>query len=112
MIRAQPVGSVPTLSEVIKSRRRLDRRRRQVGRVLVAMQAGAALHLHYEQGRPIWRLSSGQFVPADVAAVVIAKEVIVAVGDSLFANAPGQTWRYAAQPDNRNPAHQRRSHND
>jgi hypothetical protein len=55
---------------------------------------GAKLHLHYEHSRPIWGLSTGEFVPADVAALVISNPAVVSVGDSLFRDLPGQTWRW------------------
>ena len=52
------------------------------------------LHLQYERGRALWRLSSGPFVPADVAAIVITKTCVVLIGDTLFNDLPSQTWRF------------------
>ena len=51
-------------------------------------------NLHYQNGRPIWRLSSGLFVTPEAAAIVTASNVVVGVGDSLFPDHPDQTWRY------------------
>ena len=56
---------------------------------------GASLHLSYERGRALWRLSTGQFVRPDVAAVLTASPNVIAVGDFLFPNVvASQTWRY------------------
>ena len=77
-----------------QTRRRLDRSCREVACVLQAMEQGAALHLSYEAGRPVWRLSSGALVAAATAAIIVTKDVVVAVDDALFRNLPGQTWRY------------------
>ena len=75
----------------------LNRRptRRAVGvlRALATMKNGAALHLHFERGRPIWKLN-GIFITAEVVAAVTASPHVVALGDSLFPDHPGQSWRY------------------
>ena len=57
------------------------------------MRKGDFLHLQYQAGRPLWSLSGGQSVPADVAAILTSNASVVPVGDALFANMPGQTWR-------------------
>ena len=88
-----PLG-IQTLAQLQQANRRLDRFRREVNRTLAAMKAGAVLNLHYQNGRAIWRLSSGPFVTSQAAAIVIASDFIVGVGDSLFPDHPGQTWRY------------------
>ena len=88
-----PLG-IQTLAQLQQANCRLDRFRREVNRILAAMKAGAFLHLQYDRGRPLWRLSSGPFVTPEAAAVVIASGDVVGVGDSLFPGHPGQTWRY------------------
>jgi hypothetical protein len=89
-----PVG-IQTLAQLRQANHHLDRVRREVDRILTAMRKGAALHLHYENGRPIWRLTSGPFVTPQAAALVISSDEVVGVGDSLFPGHPGQTWRYS-----------------
>jgi len=66
----------------------------EVNVALWAMRNGFALILHYENGRPIWRLMSGQVVTAKAAEIVITCDGVVSVGDSLFPGHPGQTWRF------------------
>ena len=87
--------SIQTLAQLQQANRRLDRLRREADRIRHSMKGGDTLHLHYRNGRPIWRLSSGPFVTPEAAAVVIASDSVVGVGDSLFPCNPGQTWRYA-----------------
>jgi hypothetical protein len=58
------------------------------------MRNGIGLNLHYQNGRPIWRLTSGLSVTPKAAAIVIASDEVVGIGDSLFPSHPGQTWRY------------------
>lgn len=89
--------SIPTPQSLRASTRRLDRHQLSVGGVLDAMKRGAALHLHYQNGRARWSLSSGPFVAADIAAIVIAKPSVVSVNAALFLGVPGQTWRFAEQ---------------
>jgi len=81
--------TMPTVTSL-----RRNRRRQGAERIIAAMKQGAALRLHYQGGRAIWSLSSGPFVPADVAAIVTANPRVVCVGDALFLGMPGQTWRY------------------
>jgi hypothetical protein len=88
-----PLG-IQTLAQLQQANRRLDRLRRDANRTLAAMREGATLHLHYQNGRPIWRLSSGMIIPSGVAAVVIVSSAVVSVGDSLSPDHPAQTWRY------------------
>ena len=87
---------IPTLA---KARRRADRRRQGVVVVIDAMRAGACLQLQYSNGRELWRLSSGMFVPSDVAAVVTSRSEIIDCGGALFAGLRGQVWRYAAEQE-------------
>jgi hypothetical protein len=88
-----PLG-IQTLAQLQQANRRRDRFRREVSRILAAMKGGAVLHLRHQNGRPIWRLSSGPFVTSEAAAIVTASGGVVGVGDSLFPDHPGQTWRY------------------
>ena len=60
-------------------------------RARVAASIAVRLHLQYEHDRALWRLSSGPFVPTDVAALVIANAPVAPVGDALISNMPGQT---------------------
>jgi hypothetical protein len=86
-------SGIQTLAQLRAASRRLDRRCSGVNKVLGAMRRGATLHLYYQYGRPLWQLSSGEFIGSDVAEIVIKTPNIVAVGDSLFPGHPGQTWR-------------------
>ena len=73
--------------------RRLDRRMQSTARAVGAMKAGACLRLEYGPDCRFCRLSNGWVVPEHIAAVLIRRPDVVAVGDALF---PGhsQTWRY------------------
>jgi hypothetical protein len=98
MKRAQwPKASIHTVNERRAAARHLDRRNAKVERVLVEMAHGAALHLHFDRKRgPLWTLSEdGVLIDAEIAALVIAHPDVAPVGDSLFAGAPSQTYRYA-----------------
>ena len=66
---------------------------RAVARALDAMRAGLLLHMEYRAGHPIWSLGGGQAVSAAAAAIIISSANVVPVGDSLFPDMPGQTWR-------------------
>ena len=80
----------------VSTHERQARRRANITRVLNALKAGAALHLAYQDGRAIWRLSPGPPVPSEVAGVITHSPNVVALGDSLFPDHPGQTWRYVS----------------
>ena len=82
--------TVPTVSSLQHSSRRLDRRLCDAERVVLAMKTGASLHLHYQNGRALWSLSNGPFVAADVAAIVINKPSVVSVGDALSTGCRGR----------------------
>ena len=86
--------SIPTPLGLRNARRRHDRRWEGVEFVLQAMRQGAALHLHFQNGRPIWSLSTGLFVHKDVAVEVIAHVDITTCGDALFLETRAQTFRY------------------
>jgi hypothetical protein len=75
-----------------RKQRRVDRRLDAVC-VLTAMQRGEALHQHFSREGPIYPLTNGQPVAADVAALVITDIRVVPVNDGLFPGTP-QTWRW------------------
>jgi hypothetical protein len=86
---------VQTLAQLQRTHRRLDRVRSGVAHTLSQMQSGQALHLSFEKGRTVWRLTNGATVHEQVAKVVVAHTNIVSCGDGLFHNCLGQTWRWA-----------------
>jgi len=86
-----------SLLDLKLARDRVDRNRREIERVLTAMRHGAFLVLHLRNGRPFWRLSTGEFVLWDAATIVINRPDIVSCGDALFHGMPGQTWRLRTQ---------------
>jgi hypothetical protein len=92
--------SIPTVQSLRRQASRLDRQARSFNRhslrveqVVAELRRGATLQLSYSP-RPHWRLSSGPFVPADVATAVISQRCVVGVGDTLFADGLSQTFRY------------------
>ena len=84
--------SVPTAPELRRRGRRLDRHNIRVGQVLSELRRGETLQLSYSP-RPLWRLSSGQFVPDDVAKTIIGLPDVVGCGDTLFAGELSQTFK-------------------
>jgi hypothetical protein len=83
--------SVPTVQSLRRQARRLDRQARSLNRhslrveqVVAELRRGATLQLSYSP-RPIWRLSSGEFIVNAVARTVIDLPCVVGVGDTLFA---------------------------
>jgi hypothetical protein len=90
-----PTASIHTAAGLHNASRRADRKRAGVAHFLAEMKRGASLHLKYANGgRALWSLSNGQFVPADVAALLINDASVVSVGDALFPDTmPSQTWR-------------------
>jgi hypothetical protein len=70
------------------------------------MEHGAALHMSYEQGRQIWRLSTGHPVPTEIAALVTAKDTVVPTGDGFVQK---HTRPDLALRDDQDPVHQRRT---
>jgi hypothetical protein len=96
---AWPTSFVYTPRELDRKRRRLDRRNCNAAQVIGQMRdGGATLHLSHSP-RPHWRLSTGEFVPDEIARAVIALPIVVDVGDALFAGVLGQTYRYAEKED-------------
>jgi hypothetical protein len=70
-------------------------KRAEVFRVLRLMHSGSlTLHLQFVKGRPVWSLTDGTAITAQLAELVIQRPEIVPVGDALFADAPAQTYRY------------------
>ena len=90
----RPGAGIRTVSELQRSRRRLDRQALAVERALNAMQQGVTLHLQHEPNRPRWLLSNGWLVPGDTAVILINHPCVVAAGDALFPDTPAQTWRF------------------
>ena len=94
-------GFYDKASSLRRRARRLDRQARSLNRhslrveqVVAELRRGATLQLSFSP-RPHWRLSSGPFVPADVATTVINLPCVVGVGDTLFGDAGlSQTFRY------------------
>jgi hypothetical protein len=87
--------TIPTAASLRKTNRKLVSRTAAAAAVLESMRRGAALHLHYQNGQPTWRLSTGRPVTHETATRVIVSENVVSVGDSLFPGCcPSQTWRY------------------
>jgi hypothetical protein len=59
-----------------------------------AMCNGQSLHLQYRAGAPLWSLSGGKAVPAEVAEILTKHASVVPAGGALFDGMPGQTWRF------------------
>jgi len=60
-------GGVYTPTDLHRSSRRLAR----VNMALAAMRRGQFLQLQYQAGRPLWSLSDGRSVSAEVAEILI-----------------------------------------
>jgi len=86
--------SVQTVTALRRRRSRLDRYRRSADRVIAVMRNdGASLHCSHEPKGDRWWLSNGSGVSSETAELVILNADIVSVGDALFHNTPGQTFR-------------------
>jgi hypothetical protein len=83
-----------TINNLRANARRLDRLNIAVAKVLTAMQRGEALHLEYRWCGPVWCLSGGAHIDAEVAQLVTKSASVVGVGDALFNDTPAQTWRW------------------
>jgi hypothetical protein len=83
---------VYTPTELHRSAHRLTRTV-SVSAALAAMRRGEALHLQYQAGRPLWSLSNGCAVSAEVAGILIKDASVVPVGGALFDGMPGQSWK-------------------
>jgi hypothetical protein len=89
-----PSVGVQTVGQLQRKHRRLDRNRRAAAVVLTKMQRGQSLNLSFEWGMRRWLLSDGTSITDEVAKIVTADHRVLSVGDALFENMPGQTWRY------------------
>jgi hypothetical protein len=87
---------VPTPKRLRSRARRLDRRIRNAETVVTAMKRGAALHLEYVFGSPVFMLTDGRRIEPAVAKAVIARPEIIGVGAALFQGMRPQTLRYAS----------------
>ena len=87
--------SAPQAANRATQLRRTSRKVDRVNRALAAMANGRSLHLQHRDGRPLWSLSDGRSVTADVAALVIRHACIVPADAALFSCLPGQSWEYA-----------------
>jgi len=85
---------IPTVQQLRRDRRRLDRRRQRAEFVLRAMRRGNALHLCHTRNGSMWTLSDGQRVDADIEAMVACDANVVPVGDGLSGANTSQTWRW------------------
>jgi hypothetical protein len=85
--------SIPTVRELRRRGRRLDRHNIRIERVLAELRRGETLQLCYSP-RPLWRLSSGAFIPHDIARVVVGLPCVAGCGDTLLAGEPSQTFHY------------------
>jgi hypothetical protein len=83
-----------TVAQLRRQGKRLERLNVTVTATLAAMCRGEALHLHFGRYGPVWRLTSGRTVPAEVAQIVAKNPNVAGVGDALFNDIPAQTWRY------------------
>ena len=87
-------GGVYTPTDLHRSSRRLDRRLASVNTALAAMRRGQFLQLQYQAGRPLWSLSEGRSVSAEVAETLIKNASVVPADRALFPDMPAQTWRF------------------
>jgi hypothetical protein len=93
--RRRHAPSVPTITSLRQQQRRVDRRRLSADRVIAAMRNdGFALHCSFERSGDMWWLSNGTRVSPEVAKLLVINSNIVSVGDALFCNASGQTYRF------------------
>jgi hypothetical protein len=88
--------SVQTLTTIRRARARVNRRRNGAAQVLTEMQHGATLLKTFTRAGPVWSLSTGAPVSAEVAKLVTANVSVIDCGDSLFPRAAGagQTFRW------------------
>ena len=87
--------SAPQAANRATQLRRTSRKVDRVNQALAAMRAGRGLHLHHHGGRPLWILSDGRSVTADVAALVISHTRVEPADAALFSDLPGQSREYA-----------------
>ena len=70
-----------------------NRKADRIRKALAAMANGQDLHLQFRAGTPIWTLTDGRVVPAEVDEILTHHELVVPVGDALF-DGLSQTWRF------------------
>ena len=76
-----------------KQRDRVRMSEAEVAQMLAAMRRGQFLQLQYRAGRPLWSLSDGRSVSAEVAETLKNASVAPA-GRALFPDMPAKTWRF------------------
>jgi hypothetical protein len=88
--------SIPTVASLRRARARLDQRRLSAEKIVAIMRKeGQALLCSFERSGPVWRLTNGRAVSLEIAKLVTTSSDVVSVGDSLFCNTSGQTFRVA-----------------
>ena len=75
--------------------RRTARLATRFEQALAAMRTGKTLHLQFSSAGPLWALSDGSSVTADVASLLLNSVSIEPVGCALFPGLPAQVWRFA-----------------
>jgi hypothetical protein len=87
--------SIPTVTILKHQHSLLDRHRLVADRVIAAMRdEGLALHCSHEKFGTRWWLGDGRPVQREIAKLVTINADISSVGDGLFRNVPGQTYRF------------------
>jgi len=81
--------SAPQTANRATQLRRASRKVDRVNQVLAAIANGQSLHLQHRDGRPLWSLSDGRSVTADVAALVIRDARVVPADAAHFSDLPG-----------------------
>jgi hypothetical protein len=90
----KPSG-IPTVTTLQRQNNLLDRRRRAADRVIAAMRdENLSLHCSHEKSGTHWWLGDGRPVQREIAEMVTVNADITSVGDGLFRNLPGQTYRF------------------
>lgn len=86
--------TVPRLVSRTTQHRRTSRLVARFDQVFAAMSQGRSLHLQPRPGGPLWLLSDGRPVPADVAALIARHALVEPADTALFSDLPGQDWRH------------------
>jgi hypothetical protein len=60
------------------------------------MRNGAVLRLEYTRTRSVWTLNDGLPIGPEIVSLLLACAAIEPAHDSLFTDAPSQTWRMKA----------------
>jgi hypothetical protein len=94
MARATAHTTSPQVARASRMRR-TARLTARFGQVLAAMRdEGKTLHLQFSDGGPLWSLSDGSSVTADVAALILNHACIEPTSHVLFPGVPAQTWSF------------------